>query len=59
VIPAAELQWAPEGLDWQDVALQLRLLLGRGISLAIATVLAARGAAVRQPGTVLWLLNPG
>ena len=59
VIPAAELQWAPEGLDWQDVALQLRLLLGRGISLAIATVLAARGAAVRQPGTVLVVTESG
>jgi hypothetical protein len=49
----AELPWARAGQDWQDVALQLRLLLSRGISLAIATVVGARGAVIRRPGTVL------
>jgi len=55
----AELEWAPAGPGWQDVALQLRLLLRRGTSLAIATVVGARGAVVRQPGTVLVVTEAG
>ena len=38
----AEPQRAPAGQDWQEVALPLRLLLGRGPRLAIATVVGAR-----------------
>ena len=38
----AEPQRAPAGQDWQDVALPLRLLLGRGPWLAIATVVGGR-----------------
>ena len=37
-----EPQRAPAGQDWQDVALPLRLLPGRGPRLAIATVMRAR-----------------
>jgi xanthine/CO dehydrogenase XdhC/CoxF family maturation factor len=48
-----------EGPGWQDVALQLRLLLSRSTSLAIATVVGARGPVVRQPGTVLVLTEAG
>jgi xanthine dehydrogenase accessory factor len=55
---AAELAWAPVGQDWRDTALQLRLLLGCGISLAIATVVAARGTILR-PGTVLAVTGAG
>ena len=55
----AEPQRAPAGLDWQDVALPLRLLLGRGPWLAIATVVGARGAVVRRPGTVLAVTEAG
>jgi hypothetical protein len=58
-LDTAEPEWAPEGPGWQDVALQLRLLLSRGTSLAIATVVAARGPVVRQPGTVLVLTEAG
>ena len=43
----------------QDVALQLRLLLSRGTSLAIATVVSTSGAAVRPPGTVLVITDAG
>ena len=55
----AELEWEPTGQDWQDVALQLRLLLSRGTSLAIATVVSTSGAAVRPPGTVLVITDAG
>ena len=55
----AEPQRAPAGQDWQDVALPLRLLLGRGPWLAIATVVGARGAVVRRPGTVLAVTEAG
>jgi xanthine dehydrogenase accessory factor len=56
---AAELEWTPAGQDWQDVALQLRLLLSRGTSLAIATVVGMRGAVIRPPGTVLVVTEAG
>jgi hypothetical protein len=49
----AEPEWPPAGQNLRDVALQLRLLLNRGISLAIATVVGAHGTVLRQPGTVL------
>jgi xanthine dehydrogenase accessory factor len=55
----AELEWAPAGQDLRDVALQLRLLLSRGTSLAIATVVGARGAVIRRPGTVLVVTEAG
>ena len=55
----AEPQRASADLDWQDVALPLRLLLGRGPWLAIATVVGARGAVVRRPGTVLAVTEAG
>lgn len=58
-LDTAEPERAPEGPGWQDVALQLRLLLSRGTSLAIATVVGARGPVVRQPGTVLVLTEAG
>jgi xanthine/CO dehydrogenase XdhC/CoxF family maturation factor len=58
-LSGGQLEWAPAGQDWQDVALQMRLLLGRGISLAIATIVDARGAGVRQPGTVLVVTEAG
>lgn len=54
-----ELEWTPAGQDWQDAALQMRLLLSRGISLAIATIVGGRGAAVRQPGSVLVVTEAG
>jgi xanthine/CO dehydrogenase XdhC/CoxF family maturation factor len=53
------LEREPAGQDWQDVALQLRLLLSRGASLAIATVVGASAAAVRPPGTVLVITDAG
>lgn len=56
---AAEPEWAPADQDWQNVALQLRLLLNCGTSLAIATVLDAHGTAVRRPGTVLVVTEAG
>jgi xanthine dehydrogenase accessory factor len=56
---AAGLEQAAAGQDWQDLALQLRHLLSRGTSLAIATVLAAHGTVVRRPGTVLVLTQAG
>jgi xanthine/CO dehydrogenase XdhC/CoxF family maturation factor len=56
---AAGLQWAPAGQGWQDVALQLRLLLSCGTSLAIATVVGAHGTIVRRPGTVLVVTEAG
>jgi hypothetical protein len=43
----------------REVALQLRLLLGCGTSLEIATVVAACGAVVRRPGTVLVVTEAG
>lgn len=58
-LETAGLEWEPTGQDWQDVALQLRLLLSRGTSLAIATVVGAGGAAVRPPGTVLVITDAG
>ena len=36
------LPWARAGQDWQNVALQLRLLLSCGISVPIAAVVGAR-----------------
>jgi xanthine/CO dehydrogenase XdhC/CoxF family maturation factor len=49
----------PPGQDLRDTALQLRLLLGLGTSLAIATVLCAQGAAIRRTGTVLAVSTSG
>ena len=49
----AEPERLPAGQDLRDVALQLRLLLTSGIPFAIATVLGARGPALRRPGTVV------
>jgi len=48
-----EPEWLPAGQDLRDVALQLRLLLTSGTSFAIATVLSARGTALRRLGTVV------
>jgi XdhC and CoxI family len=56
---AAGLEQAPAGQDWQDVALQLRLLLSSGTSLAIATVVGAHGTVLRRPGTVLVVTEAG
>jgi hypothetical protein len=58
-LDTAEPQWASEGPGWQDVALPFRFLLSRGTSLAIATVVGARGPVVRRPGTVLVLTEAG
>lgn len=58
-LDTAGLEREPARQDWQDVALQLRLLLSRGTSLAIATVVGASGAAVRPPGTVLVITDAG
>jgi xanthine/CO dehydrogenase XdhC/CoxF family maturation factor len=41
------------------VALQLRLMLNSGISFAIATVVDARGTALRRSGTVVVISEPG
>jgi xanthine dehydrogenase accessory factor len=49
----AEPEWPPAGQDLRDVALPLRLLLNRGFSLAIATVVGAHGGLLRRQGTVL------
>lgn len=48
-----EPEWLPAGQDLRDVVPQLRLLLASGTSFAIATVLGARGTALRRPGTVV------
>jgi hypothetical protein len=48
-----EPEWRPAGYDLRDVAPQLRFLLASGTSIAIATVLDARGTALRRPGTVV------
>lgn len=55
----AEPEWLPGGQDLRDVALQLRLLLSRGIPVAIATVVGARGTEVRRPGTVVVITGSG
>jgi hypothetical protein len=54
-----EPEWLPAGQDLQDVAPQLRLLLASGTSFAIATVLDARGTALRRPGTVIVVSQSG
>ena len=54
----AEPQRAPAGQDWQDVALPLRLLLGRGPGWRSRRSW-ARGAVVRRPGTVLAVTEAG
>lgn len=55
----SEQEWPPGGLDLQDVALRLRLLLTNGISVAIATVVGARGTSLRRPGTVVVISQSG
>jgi len=55
----AEPQRAPAGQDWQDAALQLRLLLSCGTPLAIATIVGTRGTVIRRPGTVLAVSQAG
>ena len=54
-----EPEWLPGGKNLRDVALQLRLMLNGGVSFAIATVVGARGCAVRLPGTVVVISEPG
>jgi xanthine dehydrogenase accessory factor len=49
----------PGGQNIRDVALQLRLLLHRGISFALATVLGVQGVALRRIGAVLVATESG
>jgi xanthine/CO dehydrogenase XdhC/CoxF family maturation factor len=52
-------EWPPGGQDLQDLALQLRLMLASGTSVAIATVLGAGGNALRRPGTAVVVSQSG
>lgn len=54
-----EPEGLPAGQDLRDLALQLRLLLTGGTSFAIATVVGARGTALRRPGTVVVVSQSG
>lgn len=54
-----EPEWQPGGQDLREVALQLRLLLNSVTSFAIATVVGARGTALRRPGTVVAVSESG
>lgn len=55
----AEPKWPPGGQDLREVAINLRLLLDGGASFVIATVVGARGTALRRPGTVVALGESG
>ena len=55
----AEPERPPAGQNLRNVALPLRLLLNRGLSLAIATVVGAYGRLPRRPGTVLVISESG
>ena len=55
----AEPERPPAGQNLRNVALPLRLLLNRGLSLAIATVVGASGGLPRRPGTVLVISESG
>jgi XdhC and CoxI family len=46
-------EWHPAGQNLRELALPLRLMLSTGTSVAIATVVSARGPVLRPPGTVL------
>jgi xanthine dehydrogenase accessory factor len=54
-----EPQRLPGGQDLRDVAVQLRFMLNSGTSFAIATVVGARGTALRRPGTVVVISQSG
>jgi xanthine dehydrogenase accessory factor len=54
-----EPEWLPGGQDLRDVAVLLQLMLNSGTSFAIATVVSARGTALRRPGTVVVISQSG
>ena len=56
---SAEPDWPPGGRGLRDMALPLRLMLASGTPLAIATVVGARGTALRRPGTVVVVSESG
>jgi xanthine dehydrogenase accessory factor len=55
----AQPEWLRPGQNLRDVALRLRLMLSSGTSIAIATVVGARGTVLRPPGTVVVIGESG